>query len=245
MAERPTGSRGFEYFQHLLFEAISPELGRIFQNHRGDLEDLITKAVNGDQFGGSAINPRRDDFVRADLIAAVLDIAISLEHLDNSEIYLRRFPYTNTSVTPVAHARYHFEHYLNETYILQNRLEKLAKWLERAYRKTPRAAEARALGRALATAVKNILHPIISVRGRHVHGQPVEMLDHRRLRFLQMIAEAVPSLQPTYKQVIRDVRRAQLEWVRKNNEGVWALLDEYFSALSDFLFDEAGDLYYP
>ena len=51
------------------------------------------------------------------------------------EIYIGRFPYRNTSISKTRHLAYHMENYLNEIYILRERLNNHFTTIGRLYRK--------------------------------------------------------------------------------------------------------------
>ena len=81
------------------------------------------------------------------------------------EIYIGRFPYRNTKISKTRHLAYHMENYLNEIYILKERLNSYFTTIGRIYRKDRRIQDILKRTKPLFAFVNNTLKGIIDTRG--------------------------------------------------------------------------------
>lgn len=183
----------------------------------------------------------RDDVFVIRLCHFVDEIAGSLDVLDDTVVYLQRAP---RGIPRERYARYHFEHYIQQIYILRNRLRVLCDWLARAYRKTALAANVSATAGDLKTKVDACLASVIEVRGAHVHEEQVHVAELYRLTLLKML----PATSKTKLQVARaetQVKESALNWVISNNAVAATVVDSYFATWLPLLFEPTGALRYP
>ena len=69
------------------------------------------------------------------LLEGFFEIANSYYCLIDIETYIGRFPYGNTEIYKTRHLEYHMENYLNEAYILKERLNAYSTLIQRLYKK--------------------------------------------------------------------------------------------------------------
>ena len=97
------------------------------------------------------------------------EISDSYYCLLDIETYIGRFPYGNTKISKTRHLAYHMENYLNEVYILKERMNSYFTTIGRIYRNDERHQIILKSIKPLFTFVKNALKRIIDKRGVHVH----------------------------------------------------------------------------
>jgi hypothetical protein len=188
---------------------------------------------------------RRDDLFIVKLLRAFSEVDASAGTLDVIAKLARRSPSKAIQVEPGAHLRFFVEAYLNEIYLLSQRCEALSTFLQRAYRKDARAGD---VARSTASIQKHVsvaFKPMLGVRGAHVHEFRYDDFDVSRLGTLRILGPTDRSLARIHKDALRKVRRKKVQWMVANNRGVQELLDWYFDALFDLVFDEAGVPKYP
>jgi hypothetical protein len=234
-------------FQLRITENLRPLVRDLLEEHGG----AIATAMFGEVFGTPVDRveplkqPSRDGHFILRLTTSFTEIGDSFDHLLDAEVYLRRFPFRNSRVTPATYVRYHFENYLQETYILYNRLVALARWVQHTYRKTRSSARVeKAVARVL-DMLKFCFEPLLTARGVHVHEARLDEFPLRRLSLLDMASQEMPEFGPTYDQAQRRVRRERAAWIRANNDRLRIVMNTYFEQLHPLLFTPAGRARYP
>jgi len=86
-----------------------------------------------------------------------IEIAHSLDSLQNVEIYIRRFPYSGTTVKKVRYLQFIIEAYLHEIYILNVRLISYLNSIVRIYKKTEYEGKAVSVSRIMSKSVSTAL----------------------------------------------------------------------------------------
>jgi hypothetical protein len=183
----------------------------------------------------------RDDIFVIRLCYFVEEIAESLDVLDDAAVYLRRSP---RGIPRERYVRYHFEHYIQQVYILRNRLRVLCDWLARAYRKTALASTVAATAEDLKGKVDQCFAKVIAVRGAYVHEEQVRVAQLYRLRLLQLLP-STRSMQMKIAKAEAEVKESSLDWVTSNNAVAATVVDSYFATWLPVLFERSGALRYP
>ena len=62
-----------------------------------------------------------------------VEIGMSIRTLEDTELYVRRFPYGDTDLSKTRHLRRHIEKHIEEMYILQERLVEMASSIDDMY----------------------------------------------------------------------------------------------------------------
>jgi predicted transcriptional regulator with HTH domain len=187
---------------------------------------------------------RPDEELAQKLLFGFSEILESVDNLHNIAVYVRRFPYTNSGVEKGAYLRYHVENYLQELYILKERLKSYLTAIARAYRLDPRGPRLRAIAKAIEKHFHEAFAGTLRARGAHVHQHRYSDMDLERLKGLELVRESA-GLQSWYENVYRETRRRKLKWIKGTNRSVDQLLDVYFEYLRDQLFDADGNLRQP
>jgi hypothetical protein len=183
--------------------------------------------------------PRRltqDEELIQKLLFGFVEIQESIDNLHNIAIYVRRFPYANAGVEKGAYLRYHVENYLQELYILKERLKSYLTTVSRAYRLDPRGKRLGTVAKAVDKHFHEVFAGSLQARRRHVHQRRYSDPDIERLRGLEIVHHDNPSLDRWYRQVYKETRRRKLAWIARTNELVNKFLDVYFGLLYELLF---------
>lgn len=180
----------------------------------------------------------RDERFAVDSFQAFMEVGDAFQRLLDIEVYVRRFPFRGTRVTRERYMRFHVEAYLDETYILRERLAAFAKRTTRAYKKTNRRELVIKIEKRLLATV-SALDDVIAVRGRHVHESRFDETRLRNLGAIELIERN--SADPIWSDFVNEqyprVRRYWAGWVTEMNRVIQKLLDVYFSDLHRLMFD--------
>lgn len=239
-------------------KALARELEYVFApivtNHKTEFGQTIINSLLDDP-GARHLDRRsteRELFYRR-LFEGFSEIHSSCESMKNTEVYLRRFPFSGTRITLPGYLKYHVENYFNEMYIFEQRVLKYLTQIGREYRSDSRHAKVLAATRPLFRLVDQELKGIVDTRGRHVHVHRYTNEDLERLELMNLltsnpsdIEEIAEVLTPYYKAEYRRIRSEWRSRVRKNNQVLIQLLDICAERLLPVLFSsDSGRLNYP
>jgi len=186
----------------------------------------------------------RESFIEQ-LFFGFMEILMSFENLRNVSIYIRRFPYHRAGVEKTAYLRYHIENYLNELYILKNRMNALLTVISRRYRKDKRRDQIRDASKKIQDHFARALINVVQTRGAHVHEQRFDDYDISRLTLFKIMSSESDVYAMEYEKVYRQVRHAKRLWIEASNKAIEQLFDSYFGTLKTLLFDDKGNLKVP
>lgn len=182
----------------------------------------------------------------AEVSVGAFEIFTAYESLLDSEVYIRRFPYGGTRISRSRHLKSVIENYLNNTYILKERMVKYLKTLTKKYGKRA-ASNGRSTTRITATIRKfteEYLDPIKTVRNSHVHREELYDLDLERLSILETYIHSDPTaprieyFKAYYDHQFEMVRKDRVKLIQTLNANLNKLLDIYFDHIYSVVFDE-------
>jgi len=241
---------GFEKYSRLFVEkakklldeeklAEDPEYKEAFINHLLGLKgpkQLERKNTPADVFFSAIYN-------------GYVEISTSYYCRLDIEIYIGRFPYSNTKISKSRHLLYNFENYLHEVYILKERLLTHLTKVGRLYRKNPNHNDILKTTKPLFKAIRKVFKGIIITRGAHVHKARFYAHDLDRLNSLELLvqhdAKELQMLKNFYKLDYSAIRRKYKNIIKDNNKGIKDLLDLYFDVIYTIVTDPKGNFDYP
>jgi len=180
-----------------------------------------------------------------------IEIYDSYNSLNDIGVYIGRFPYKNTNISKVSCIRYHIVNYMNETYVLSQRLSTYLTRIGKLYRQDRRHQEVIESTKAIFKIVRDSLSGIVKTRGLHVHKSRYKDEDIERLNLLDLFVreggiDFLGRLLPDFYELeYKEIRRKWKKIIKQNNEALRQLFDIYFGALLKILFDRNGNLIYP
>ena len=182
------------------------------------------------------------------LFAGFNEIYSSYYSLLDIEVYLRRFPYPNTKISKTRYLAYHMENYLNEVYILKERLSSYCTVVGRLYRNDQTVKDLKGAVRDLSGIVQKSLKGITNTRDIHVHSSRFTDEDLDRLSSIELINRGpneIPPLKTVYKVAFRNTRKKYGVAIKRNNEEIRKILDAYFEVLYAVVANRKGGVRYP
>ncbi len=181
------------------------------------------------------------------LFFGFVEILESVKNLRNIPVYISRFPYRHAGIEKGAYLRYHVENYLNEIYLLRERMKQYLTVISRLFKADSRSREIDVASKAISKHFSAVLSGFTRIRGAHVHEQRHALMDQDfiRLGTFEVIRNESQAYASLYERTYREVRKAKRAWIERTNESIESLLNTYFEILYDLLFDEAGRLRNP
>ena len=197
--------------------------------------------------GPKTVSERASDkayFVANKLFRPLSEIMNNFEALENIAIYSGSFPYKKHGVSRISYLRYHIENYLNELYILKNRLIAYLKIIERSYRKCDRFGEIHKIMEPVYNIVSRSLEGYVNIRGAHVHANRYTDSEIDRLAELELfsrLSDDKEMSQLLHSVFIQQYRVIRKKWVGKMQDDIEALrklIDIYFENLCKAIVSE-------
>lgn len=245
--------KGLGKFQRALLDAVQADLLPIT---RGKKRKLLGETIHNHVFDlpGPRQLPSENKSPRQEylgkLFRGFLEISKCMETLEDIQFYIGRFPFQTTQVTRGRYLQFHYEAYLHEMYMLEQRLLQYSTLIERRYRKGALSEEIGGLCEKLRKLVKEVLKGIVTLRSGHVHQSRIwdESID--RLGAMELLMHGAETgftqaLKSYYRLEYPTIRKRWCTKLRENNKAVSRLLDVYFDALYDYCFDSNSTPKYP
>jgi hypothetical protein len=194
------------------------------------------------------------DIFFGDLFYGFNEIFISFERLKDLEVYISRFPNTKTPIAKIDYLRFLIENYLNEMYLLKERLNKYSKKIREFYIEDKRYISIRKTCNQLISTVEDSLKNITTLRGSHTHVVRYLDKDIERLIKLFLYKGYLDGLQkylpdnyitPNFKTEYRKSRRKWKKIFKDNNEEIKIMLNYYFKIMLKIVFNNDSEISYP
>lgn len=136
----------------------------------------------------------REYFIANKLFRPMSEFMYSLEAIENIAVYARSFPYKRQGISRATYLKYHAENYLNELYLLKNRLIAYLKLIGKSYKKSEISKHVAKTISPLYTVVSKTLKGYIQVRGAHVHKHRYSDDDFDRLSALELLSRGATKI---------------------------------------------------
>ena len=246
MTGRRTADIGYRAFNKAMADAIVSITKREMRVEREQHGNVLGSFL----FDGQIPQDRSNRLARADnhilkMGKRWLEIYDSILALEAVYMYLKRESSRPSSISAVQHLKYHFEHFLQEIYILHNRLQSFVTLIRRSYKKDHGFPRHVAVLDALDKLISRSTDQVVKTRGQHVHVVRFEDADFLRLSVLEQIATKDREFQPFLRAALHEVRKKKLEAISSNNRTVKKFFKIYCKALYPVLFDRKGNFQLP
>jgi len=239
---------GFEKYQLSVLQAASDLADRITEEHKDELVEVMLNELL-DREGPVVLdrNFSDEDYFVGRLFHGFSEIVGSFNNLLDIETYIGRFPYGNTRITKVRHLGYHIGNFLNEVYILKERLLAYLTRIGRLYKGDSSHSDILRKIHPLFRLVKKNLDNILKVRGRHVHRLRYSDRALDKLSTLEVLSINIGRQQYTssYEYQYKHIRKEWKNKVASINEEIKKILDQYFEQLFTVVCDADFNLVYP
>lgn len=191
---------------------------------------------------------REETFLSQKLLQPLSEIINSLEMIDDIIIYVRNFPFKRHGISKVSYLRYHIANYLNELYILKNRLIAYVTTISRAYRKSENAQFVHDRLNPLSNIASEAFKDYGKVRGAHVHEERFTDNELERLASLELFSGSDDELgdlaHHIYKMTYKEIRKKWSDKITKDMENMHKIMNHYFEQFIEAV-TENGKIKYP
>lgn len=212
-------------------------------------EAILNKILDHEGPKSIQRNPSREEFfVVNKLLIPLIEIRDSFKAIENIPIYARSFPYKRQGIAQSDYLRYHIENYLNEFYLLKNRLLAYQITIERSYK---RSANFDHVSKNIPTMKKVIRETfILHSETRHNHVHKLRYTDEglERLSTLELLSRDKGEFGIQIRSISSTAyKETRSKWVAKMKDEIKAfriVLEVYFSALNSAI-TRNGELIIP
>lgn len=238
-------------FQKAILNAAQVHINEIVDENRDTLAaSMHAHLFNGEPVGNRNIEPTQVFQYFWKLFKSYTEITKTLETLDNISVFIRRFPFARSKVSPESYLQFHIEAYLSEVYILRERSNSLVKLVERQFKRDPHLTNVNEVCQQILNLTQQTLGPVVDVRSNHVHKVRFQDDDISRLETLNLL-----KLDPTpdrrlnwdwlYKHEYKKTRKKWTDQIKTNNKASRELIDQLLEAIYPIIFDQDGHLRIP
>ncbi len=227
-----------ERFKETLFAALRCALSRSHQQSENGKHSTLGKFLMGqtDELVGSPV-PESDKFV-VDLSLRFSEILRSAQVLNDIVVYLKRFP---PGISRSRFLNYHVRSYLQEMYILRERLNALLKKYERWNSPIVPNSNTFLTLSDCRNIIAKAFDRIVDLRGEDVHRRQFSDPELERLEGWEGLVEGGVDpgkewMTKAYEDQIKAARERWISQIETNNATIAQVLDIVFDSLSGVTF---------
>lgn len=174
-----------------------------------------------------------------------MEIENTFNALELTEILVSIAPPRSKRINKDEYIKYLVNTYLQEIYILKERLNAYAKKLKRLYNRFGRQAlVSKYIDPIIFRSVDATLGGIIKTRGEHVHLNRYSDDKLDKISQLALMSKYDQSLKPLYKSSYKAIQVLWTSRIKTNNKETLRLLDQYFDNIAQVI-KENGVVYIP
>lgn len=159
------------------------------------------------------------------------EITNTFDSLRLSETLISIAPPRSKKVSADEYFKYVISTYLQEIYILKERLNAYATKLKRLYERAGKKNEVEEYLVPVFGKVKSVLDGVVAVRGSHVHDSRYSDDELDRISSLALISRNNSSFEMAYRKSLKSARMEWGERMGSYNGAIEDLLDWYFSQI--------------
>jgi hypothetical protein len=248
---------GYKKFMEALTAVILQDLREVQKDEKkaSVLNQRANKYLFGDGPEALELDVTARERYIGDLFSHFSEVSVASMTLKDIEFYIRRFPYDVSKISKHRHLQFLVEAYLNEIYILEQRLLTFLTFIERQHKGDPRLTQIKATCKALRKDVQASFKELVGTRGSHVHEARYSARRLNRLAAFEVLGlpdasdrdegKMATGMRARYNSEYWKARTYFREWVRKINARMGALLDVYFQTLFPLVFHPDNTASYP
>jgi len=170
------------------------------------------------------------------------EISNTFEALSLSEVLIAVAPPRSNRINHDEYLKYLVNTYLQDVYILKERLNTYATRLKRLYTKAGRVSLVSKHINPLFEFVKSSLEDIVKTRGYHVHASRYRDDELDRVCQMALISRYDPEAKKHYRFSYQKAQKAWAARIKSNNASTKKLLDYYFKEISKVV-SENGNVF--
>jgi len=236
---------GYEKFRKAVFAMSKPVLDKRFNENRNEWI-VITKNILFNQKGQKTFSkpPTKEEEIILKIRGGFNEIALSYDSMTEIPLYLKKYP--QKLIWKSKFLEFVIVNYLNEVYILSERLEAYTKKIIRLSKKHPDIAKVEKEILTFDKLFKDLFNSHNNnLRGEHVHVRRFEDDDLNRLVYLEVLYHNGNNpndkfVNSEYKKAIAFNKKKWLDSFEESNKKYERFLDMYFTMIYSIVFDKHG-----
>lgn len=230
-------------YRECVISAMTSILNPVAESNRAELGELVHDSLIN--LGPPRTIKRKlnslEEYV-GKLFQGYIEIAKSLQMLEDISFYIGRFPFSKTHITHENYLRFHVEAFVSEVYVLRERLQSYLKLFERQFKKDASIPNASSIIGEAKEIVDSHLDSIVKIRGAHVHEYRLSEDFIDRIGSLDLLRRyGGPGLaevaEANYRTEVKRVRKNWRDSTKKNIRSIESFLDIYFLILYRVAFN--------
>jgi len=234
----------YNKYNDLLFAAIKSFINNVILADKEFIYNL-SEYINGKELKHLSRNINIRNKYISDIHSCFVEIQYSMLTLKDTEYYINCYSYKSKKLSRTRSLRYHIENYMQELFILRERLLLYLKKIDRFYRKDHKYADITKRTKHVSYYVEKSFEIITPVRGTHVHQRRIYCPEIVRLEYYDVLATIRKDYIKKHNQEYKKVRRQWVKRIKVLNEAISKLMDNYFYHLKKIIFLPDGSLNYP
>jgi len=236
-----------ERFKEALFAVLRLTLSKAHEQGSNGPQSTLGKFLIGQTDELTALPLAESDQFVVELSRRFSEIQRSIQVLNDIVLYLKRFP---PEIPRSRYLNYHVRSYLQEMYILQERLNALLTKYERWNAPIARNDEMGNTLRDSRGLIRQAFDPIVAVRGDDVHRRQFSDPELERLEGWEGLVEGGVDagkewMQQAYENQIEAAREKWIAQIETRNAKTIRLMDAIFVVLFEITFGSDGQLIPP
>ena len=223
-------NHGIVAFRKAILDLISPIIQQHSKSPDGKLQKVDRSSLS------------QKERTRLDVAHHFIEITSSLERLREIATLLRFAPPRSAKVSRVSYLRLLMELYIQELYVLEQRLLSFAKWTERRLSRSKRNSALQASRMAKAT--KHVFNGKSGIRSRHVHRLRFDTEELNNLSMFELVAthssekETEAPFKKNADLAYKLARRNAVTEVRHELAQVLKYVNSYLSIMYGLVFSD-------
>jgi len=186
----------------------------------------------------------------AEISVGAFEIFNTYESMLDTEIYIRKFPFSKTRIAKSRYLKNVIANHLNSIYMLKERMVRYLKVLSRRYgkRASANAKLTSEITHILEEYTESSFHQLNSIRHSHVHNEELYDTNLERLSLLENFINNNPSMPSIerfrgyYDFEFDRIRKMKIKEIKKINIDTEEVLDMFFGLIYSIVFDESDNL---
>ena len=159
------------------------------------------------------------------------EITASLENIKLTLASISLVPPKSKKINRSDYLKYHIHVYLQEIYILKERLNEYATTLQRRYTKINKEINVKEYITPLFQIVKMMFNDITNVRSKHVHAQRFSDSDLDWLSSTTFLSKFHDEYELPSKRIYKKVSQEWETTIKKNTKEINKIIDIYFNTI--------------
>lgn len=201
-------------YSNIIFTLAQNSILKISKKEKKELEKILGNVIfnrDGSKFLKNR-TMKRDDQLASKLFKQFSEIYSSYDVIQNIPVYIKVFTFQKKGMSKYSHFRYHIENYLNELYILEQRLKTYLTIITRLYRKSNIKPQLDLIEKELSILITKTFANYKAMRRTHVHESRFTDEDLDRLSFFDTLSksqdkEFVKNIELLYKMAYREIQK--------------------------------------